>query len=96
MTSFRTEDMWVLMYLVIGVSLLPTLLPLVIDMRSDVCGVNDTHKMGNVCAYDWDEFCSESDEWLREWKCALVSNSCESDEMDASLINLWVNVEDKD
>ena len=36
------------------------------------------------------------DEWLREWKCSLVTNRCESDKMDESLINLWVNVEDKE
>ena len=36
-----------------------------------------------------------SDEWLNEWKCALVSNRWESGEMEESLINLCINVEDK-
>ena len=59
-------------------------------------GVNDTNKKRNVCAYDWDEFWSKSNEWLGEWKCALMSRRCKSDEMDEYLINLGVNVEDKE
>ena len=43
-----TETNDKIVYSVSGVSLLPTLLPLVIDIQSDVCGVNDTHKKINV------------------------------------------------
>ena len=59
MTSLCIEGMWAIVYSVSGVSLLPTLFPLVIDIQSYVYGVNDNNTKWNVCAYDWDEFWSE-------------------------------------
>ena len=95
MTSFCIEGMWAIVYSVSGVSLLCTLLPLVIDIRSDVWCKLYPYK--EKCLWIWLRWVLKQVKWVTQWiKVCIREQHVESNEMDEALINLWVNMEDKE